>query len=380
MVKRKKIIFPFFNSYFTSTAIIIYQTNMIRTLMQLPDEKKPELIIWYNKKSPLVEIKKIGYPYIRYTNTTGLRFRLKKLAALALAKTGMKNLYKFNKHIDCIYPAYQDNLLNGIKSRIYWKADFQENYYPQYFTPAELDWVKTFFIHLKENKNSTLVLSSHDAHSDLLKFYPDITNPVYIFRFVSHIGPLNDNLFPEIITKYRIIKPYYIVCNQYWPHKNHQIVLEALGHLKQEQLTLPFQFVFTGKTSSIRGSNYFTELQSIIKQKNISEDVIITDFIEREHQLLLIKNAVAVVQPTLFEGWSTVIEDAKALNKFVIASNINVNQEQLKANALFFNPKNKTELITHLCHYFENQKPDIATEYVSEIIRSVSDLKKMFNL
>ena len=380
MVKRKKIVIPFFNSYFTSTAIIIYQTNMIRTLMRLPDDEKPELIIWYNKKSPLEEVEKIGYPYIRLTNTKGLLFRIKKLTALALAKTGMKNLIKFNKHIDCIYPAYQDNIINGIKSKIYWKADFQENYYPQYFTPAELGWVKNFFMHLKENKNSTLVLSSHDAHSDLLKFYPDITNPVFIFRFVSHIGQLNDSMYTEIKKKYNISKPYYIVCNQYWPHKNHQIVLEALGQLKQEQSTLPFQFVFTGKTSSLRGSSYFTELQSIIKQNSISEDVIITDFIEREHQLLLIKNAVAVVQPTLFEGWSTVIEDAKALNKFVIASNINVNQEQLKVNALFFNPKNKTELITHLCNYFENQKPDIATDYDAEINRSVSDLKKLFNI
>ena len=32
-------------------------------------------------------------------------------------------------------------------------------------------------------------------------------------------------------------------------------------------------------------------------------------------QLRLMKESLGVIQPSLFEGWSTVIEDAKALNK-----------------------------------------------------------------
>ena len=48
------------------------------------------------------------------------------------------------------------------------------------------------------------------------------------------------------------------------------------------------------------------------------------------------QNAQAVIQPSLFEGWSTVIEDARALNKFVIASDLDVNKEQLQTNVRFF--------------------------------------------
>ena len=54
--------------------------------------------------------------------------------------------------------------------------------------------------------------------------------------------------------------------------------------------------------------------------------------------------AEAVIQPSLFEGWSTVVEDAKAMNQYVIASNIDVHIEQLQKNYSFFDPLNPIEL------------------------------------
>ncbi len=36
-------------------------------------------------------------------------------------------------------------------------------------------------------------------------------------------------------------------------------------------------------------------------------------FIDRGEQLQLMKNSIAIVQPSLFEGWSTVVEDTKAM-------------------------------------------------------------------
>jgi hypothetical protein len=39
-----------------------------------------------------------------------------------------------------------------------------------------------------------------------------------------------------------------------------------------------------------------------------------------------------------------VIEDSKAMNQFVISSNIPVHQEQLNSNAIFFHPEDAFEL------------------------------------
>ena len=380
MAARKKIVFPYYNSYYTSTAIIIYQTNIIKTLNLLDDAIKPHLFIWHNHQSPLHEIQSIQYPYISYINIKSFDFRLKKLSSKICDLLGLSNTILFNKQYDGIYPSYQDNFLNGIKKRIYWKADFQENYFPQYFIQEEMDWVKGFFEHLKKDATSTLVLSSHDAWNDFKKFYSIVPNPVQLFRFVSHVpAQLDVTKLDAIKNKFGISKPYFIVCNQYWPHKNHMVVLKALHHLKQKN-SLHCQVVFTGKTSSIRGNNYFKELKDYMQQNNLEGDVIITDFVEREEQLILMKKAIAIVQPTTFEGWSTVIEDGKALNQYVIASDIAVNVEQVQKNVSFFAPHDELSLAVLLEQFSIHQPVLIEDDYGASINSSVQDLKNIFNL
>ena len=63
------------------------------------------------------------------------------------------------------------------------------------------------------------------------------------------------------------------------------------------------------------------------------------------------KKAEGIIQPSLFEGWSTVVEDAKAMNQTVVASNLNVHIEQLDCNAIFFDPNNVKSLAEKLLNY-----------------------------
>ena len=58
------------------------------------------------------------------------------------------------------------------------------------------------------------------------------------------------------------------------------------------------------------------------------------------------KNCKSIIQPSLFEGWSTVNEDAKAENVFILAANLNVNKEQLQdyPNYRLFNPSDANDL------------------------------------
>ena len=48
------------------------------------------------------------------------------------------------------------------------------------------------------------------------------------------------------------------------------------------------------------------------------------------------RRSLAVIQPSLFEGWSTVLEDARALGKVVLASDIAVHREQNPPGVHFF--------------------------------------------
>jgi hypothetical protein len=56
-------------------------------------------------------------------------------------------------------------------------------------------------------------------------------------------------------------------------------------------------------------------------------------------------HALAIIQPSLFEGWSTVVEDVKAMNQHIIVSDLNVHRDQLGVQAFYFNPNNENEAI-----------------------------------
>ncbi len=104
--------------------------------------------------------------------------------------------------------------------------------------------------------------------------------------------------------------------------------------------------VFTGKEYDDRHPDFFKELSEMVNVLEIKDQVKMLGFINRVDQLCLMKHAVAVIQPSLFEGWSTVIEDAKALQVKVIASNISVHREQLEKYGLsvLFQTSNENEL------------------------------------
>ena len=76
----------------------------------------------------------------------------------------------------------------------------------------------------------------------------------------------------------------------------------------------------------------------------LNKNVEFLGLLPRMEQLSLILYSDAVIQPSKFEGWSTVIEDAKSLNKLVLASNLSVNIEQLNEKALYFSPDSDEEL------------------------------------
>jgi glycosyltransferase involved in cell wall biosynthesis len=68
------------------------------------------------------------------------------------------------------------------------------------------------------------------------------------------------------------------------------------------------------------------------------------------------KHAVAVIQPSLFEGWSTVIEDAMAMNQSIIASDLEVNYEQLGEKGVFFDRNDAVALAFKVQEQFMSKK------------------------
>jgi len=88
------------------------------------------------------------------------------------------------------------------------------------------------------------------------------------------------------------------------------------------------------------------------------------------------RNSQAVVQPSFFEGWSTVIEDARSLQVPVVASNIPVNIEQLGDEGTFFDPNNPEDLAALINNFPERNLNDVFYEEYSIRVKKAARVFK----
>ena len=245
-----------------------------------------------------------------------------------------------------IYPIYSLSEIIDRQKALGWIPDFQEKYLQNFFSAEDLrsrnkrqnDYIKN---------NIPIVFSSNDSLSDFHKFHPESKDlKTFVLPFaVTHPDFSKENI-DEIKTKYCINKPYLFCANQFWMHKNHLFLFKAFKIAKEKGLNM--QLVCSGKLSDYRNKEYGQTLLSYIKDECLEKDILLLGFIERTAQLCLMKNSYAIVQPSLFEGWSTVVEDAKCLNKFIFLSNLNVHLEQKPKNVAYFNPRDENDLVNKL--------------------------------
>ncbi|MCM1038222.1 MAG: glycosyltransferase [Ruminococcus sp.] len=243
-----------------------------------------------------------------------------------------------------------------VKKVIMWIADFQYLHLPQYFSDFELKMRDGGAKYMAKQKN-TLVLSSNDAKKDFLMQYKKHKCKCMVVHFTSNIEDevlgITESEERETLTKYNLYQQKYIyIPNQFWQHKNHIVVLEMIEQYLSRKLENVI-FVFTGQMNDYRNREYTEKLKKYFAREDISQVTENLGFLERKEQLVIMKNAAFLIQPSLFEGWGTVLEDAKVLDKRVILSDLPVHEEQKYEKCVLFKRTdaedllNKVELLLH---------------------------------
>lgn len=362
MDKRKKIaIIAIYNEKWIGGTY--YIINIINSFELLPEQTKPTIDLYVKNTNAIEEFKKL----IFYTN---LNFIIINNNVSLLKKIN----YKIKEHFpflnipkyDFIFPDPNLSIFpEGIKNGIYWIPDFQDIYLPKYFQEDELKNRKKYRESIISTKNP-IVLSSFDALNTFKKLYPNAIDRVKVIPFAVSNYQKKLKTKAEIQSEFEIKQNYFICPNQLWAHKNHIVLLKSI----LLSATKPY-IVFTGKLTDNRGEAHIKLLLEFIDEHNLHNHIKFLGFIDRIDLLSLIKNAIAVVQPSLFEGWSTVIEDAKSLNKMIVASNISVHQEQLENYPIkheFFNPHDASDLAEKLLMINDYNREDASYNYKKNIL------------
>jgi glycosyltransferase involved in cell wall biosynthesis len=324
-----------------------YFINLVYALKQLNDIEKPHIVIVSESNAALNVIEETGYPYLSYLSS---KFHynivervLNKISKILFKTQLIKKSFPVNT-IDVLFGYYEQLFMYEKCRKIYWIPDLQDKYYPQYLG---VDVAKSRKLQHEKlaYSNSEVLFSSHDSKEDFEKFYPKSICKKDVVQFAVTLPNYNNININDVLLKYNINQPYFISPNQFWSHKNHITVIKAVELLKQKGISI--NVIFTGNEQT-GGGGYANELKEYVTNAGLQNNCQFLGFIDRKEQLILMKHSRAVVQPSLFEGWSTVVEDAKCMGKYLILSDLKVHHEQLDKNVSFFTPQNFTQLASIL--------------------------------
>jgi glycosyltransferase involved in cell wall biosynthesis len=239
--------------------------------------------------------------------------------------------------LDVVLPAVHSL---GADCPVPWLAyayDFQHRYFPENFTPQARASRDEHFAGLLTQARAVIV-NSRAAANDIARFVPQATARIFTLPFAPAPRPdwLKDQ--PEILSRYDIAKPYFIISNQFWAHKNHATAFEAFRLIAMANRSL--SLVCTGLTNGLINSTCLRDLLTFLKKAGLEHRVQILGLIPKRNQIELMKHACAVVQPTLFEGGpgGGAVYDAVSLRVPAIVSDIPVNRELPHASSITFFP------------------------------------------
>jgi glycosyltransferase involved in cell wall biosynthesis len=184
---------------------------------------------------------------------------------------------------------------------------------------------------------------------DIQQHYPD--HQAQIFALPFSPAPGEDAFLIEVSDakiRYGVGAPYFIICNQFWKHKDHYTAFRALAAIASQQLEL--MLVCTGATHDYRFPGYFDELMQESEDIGIANRIKVLGMIPKADQMALLRGAIALVQPTLFEGGpgGGAVYDSVAIGQRAIVSDIAVNKEIDEPTITYFEAGNSDALASRM--------------------------------
>jgi glycosyltransferase involved in cell wall biosynthesis len=340
---------------------LIYIENLLLALSELPEVDQPRVeLSVLSKPAPhlidrikSLDIVRHNVKPINFVERVSRSLDCKLGSRLSLLRSWLGLVNLSNRH-DLWFPALERTAIG--RPVLYWIPDFQHHYLPHLFSIKELKMRSRCYSDIAAGQG-LLLLSSHTALEDFNTHYPNAKVNTCVWSFCSNIKLSDSEQVDTILKKYALPEKYLYIPNQFWQHKDHLTAFDAIRRLREAGLRVPL--VCTGYHGDYRDTSYFPRVEKFLEDHGLIEQIRLLGVIPREDQLSIFRSAALVVQPSLFEGWSTVIEDAKAIGRPVLASDTRIHREQLtdSSDAAFFKAGDASALAKQIADLWRGVVP-----------------------
>jgi glycosyltransferase involved in cell wall biosynthesis len=188
----------------------------------------------------------------------------------------------------------------------------------------------------------TLIADSEVGREDLLSAYGDVglteervcSLPFVPPAYLRHVTPAEAT---DRVAAYGVTGPFLFYPAQFWPHKNHLRLVQALGHLK-ETLGISIPLVLSGSSSGgVRGAT-FKRFKEEATAAGVLEQLSFLGYIPDDDMSCFYRAATGLVMPTFFGPTNIPILEAWSLDCPVVTSDIRGVRDQAGDAAILVDP------------------------------------------
>lgn len=219
--------------------------------------------------------------------------------------------------------------------------DLQYKEYPQFFDADELKQRDTAFVDAVRYASTLAAISEYSRQSALAcgKIEPDRIVTIWL-RLARRVQMVSAERCQTVLSDFGLDYGRYLLYPaNFWPHKNHEMLLQSFALAQRLGLASDIKLVLTG--SAEPRQHAVSEMRQALGLEN---DVIIPGFVEHDQFAALLNGCTGVVFPSLFEGFGLPIIEAMAVGKPVACSRATSLPEIAANAALMFDPRAPPEL------------------------------------
>ncbi len=206
-------------------------------------------------------------------------------------------------------------------------------YYPEThrrFDRWYLDWTTRRHAHLA----ACVVADSRATRADLIRHYqadPDRIVVVYPGRDASLTRVVEPEAIAAVKARYSIGGDYFLYLGTLQPRKNLIRLVEAFARL--EPLTADLRLVLAGKKGWL-----YDDLFARVEALGLKDRVVFTGYVADDDKAPLLSGALALVYPSLYEGFGLPVLEAMACGTPVLTSNVSSLPEVAGSAAFLVDP------------------------------------------
>ena len=263
----------------------------------------------------------------------------------------LEQWFRANKIDLMIYPISTSLSFETRIPYIFTIHDLQHRLQPEFpEVSANGEWEAREYLFRNGIRNATLLLSeSETGKEDILNFYGEYgvsADRIKVLPLLPSITLPRDISAAErqrVRQKYNLPERYFFYPAQFWPHKNHVRIAQAIALLK-ERHGLSVNILFSGYHSGEIREATFKELTGTAAKLQIEDQIKYLGYVPDEELAALYAEARALIMPTFFGATNIPPLEAWALGCPVLTSDIRGIRQQAGEASVLVDPRSVEDI------------------------------------